>query len=74
MAQASGQQAGQASTFAQQQQPQQQSQQAPAQQLQISSVSSAQAGASTITSMLDQEAKYPALDNYISRKVQDMLG
>lgn len=81
MAQSSGQQPGQGGGYGQQQAqqaPQQQQQQGQMQQSQqAAAVSSTvgqglglvERGARTISTALEQEAKYPALDNYISRKL-----
>jgi hypothetical protein len=76
MAQTSGQQSGAGGLFSQSQQ-QQSAQQQQGQQVQQSQqpqnmpsqgVSLVERGARTINAALEQEAKYPALDNYISRE------
>lgn len=82
MAQSSGQQPGQNGAYGQQQAQQapqlQQQQQGQMQQSQQSAAVSStggqglslvERGARTISTALEQEAKYPALDNYISRKL-----
>lgn len=59
----------------QQQQQQQQSQQTASSNTSGQGLSLVERGARTISAALEQEAKYPALDNYISRKlVATMLG